>query len=116
MEVSAPPGVLVGTIEQECSILTPSFSIKNPNGDVVLRIEGPICTMNICGDVEFKILTVVGNTQVGKITKQWSGLMREVFTDTDYFGVTFPIDLDVRMKAVMLGACFLIVNIIHYNS
>lgn len=47
---------------------------------------------------------------VGKISKQWSGLIREAFTDSDYFGISFPIDLDVRMKAVMLGACFLIVS------
>jgi hypothetical protein len=38
-------------------------------------------------------------------------LLREIFTDADYFGITFPIDLDVRMKAVMLGACFLIVSL-----
>lgn len=49
-------------------------------------------------------------TQVGKITKQWSGLAREFFTDADYFGISFPMDLDVRMKAVMLGACMLIVS------
>lgn len=111
MEVSAPPGTVVGTVEQDWSICCPSFSIKNPNGDTVLRIEGPFCTMSICGDVEFKVMSADGSTQVGKISKQWSGLMREMFTDADYFGITFPMDLDVRMKAVMLGACFLIVCI-----
>ncbi|XP_046384287.1 phospholipid scramblase 2 isoform X2 [Ischnura elegans] len=108
MEVSAPPGTLVGTIEQEWSIFTPQFSIKNAAGEVVLRIEGPFCTMSICGDVEFKIMSKDGATKVGKISKQWAGLLREAFTDADYFGITFPLDLDVRMKAVMLGACFLI--------
>jgi hypothetical protein len=48
---------------------------------------------------------------VGKISKQWAGLLREAFTDADYFGITFPMDLDVKMKAVMIGACFLIVSI-----
>lgn len=48
---------------------------------------------------------------VGKISKQWSGLAREIFTDADFFGITFPMDLDVRMKAVLLGATFLIVSI-----
>lgn len=108
MEVSAPPGTIVGSVEQEWSIFCPSFAIKNANGDTVLRIEGPFCTFTVCGDVEFKIMSADGNTQVGKISKQWSGLIREMFTDTDYFGITFPMDLDVRMKAVMLGACFLI--------
>lgn len=37
--------------------------------------------------------------------------MREMFTDADFFGINFPMDLDVRMKATMLGACFLIVRI-----
>ncbi|KAG8281075.1 hypothetical protein J6590_066734 [Homalodisca vitripennis] len=54
MEVYAPPGCLVGTVEQDWSILAPAFSIKNAAGDTVLRIEGPVCTMSICGsDVEF---------------------------------------------------------------
>lgn len=57
----------------------------------------------------FQILTMNGD-EVGKISKQWSGLMREMFTDADFFGINFPMDLDVRMKAVMLGACFLIVR------
>ena len=36
-------------------------------------------------------------TQIGKITKQWSGIGREIFTDSDNFGVNFPIDLDVKV-------------------
>ncbi len=47
-------------------------------------------------------------SEIGVITKQWSGLLREGWTDADNFGVTFPVDLDVRMKAVLLGAVFLI--------
>lgn len=52
-----------------------------------------------------------GSTKVGKISKQWTGLVKEYFTDADNFGVSFPMDLDVRMKAVTLAACFLIVSI-----
>lgn len=47
---------------------------------------------------------------VGRISKQWSGLLKEIFTDTDNFGIQFPIDLDVKVKAILLGACFLIVS------
>jgi len=45
---------------------------------------------------------------VGKISKQWSGLGKEVFTDADNFGINFPLDLDVKVKATLLGATFLI--------
>lgn len=55
MEVSAPPGNTIGSIEQEWSICSPSFRIKNHIGDTVLRIEGPFCTFSLCGDVEFNV-------------------------------------------------------------
>jgi len=51
-----------------------------------------------------------GDAPIGRISKQWSGLLKEVFTDTDNFGIQFPMDLDVKMKAVLMGACFLIVR------
>ncbi|KAH8235161.1 hypothetical protein KR032_009382 [Drosophila birchii] len=107
IEVSAPPGNVIGTIEQEWSICSPSFRILNHIGDTVLRIQGPFCTFSLCGDVEFDVVSLTGE-KVGKISKQWSGLAREIFTDADFFGISFPLDLDVRMKAVLLGATFLI--------
>lgn len=55
-------------------------------------------------------------SKIGKISKQWTGLLREAFTDSDNFGIQFPMDLDVRMKAVMIGACFLIVSETFYVS
>ncbi len=58
----------------------------------------------------FQVLSADGDVQVGKISKQWSGLVKEAFTDTDNFGITFPLDLDVKMKATLLGAIFLIVS------
>ncbi|CAN8020893.1 unnamed protein product [Ixodes persulcatus] len=108
LEVSAPPGRPIGWVVQEWSILTPQFRVENAAGECVLRIEGPICTMSICGDVEFKVLSKDGSVEVGKISKQWAGLLKEAFTDTDNFGISFPMDLDVHMKAVLLGALFLI--------
>lgn len=108
IKVSAPPGQYIGCVEQKWSMCYPHFVIKNEHNDTVLRIKGPFCTYSICGsDVEFKILTVDGD-EIGKISKQWSGLARELFTDADFFGISFPIDLDVHIKAIMLGACFLI--------
>merc|ERR1719450_668096 len=106
--VSSPPGTVIGSVVQDWSICTPQFSIKDHNGDTVLKIEGPVCTFSICGDVEFQVLTPDGSNEVGMITKQWSGLLKEAFTDADNFGISFPMDLDVRVKATLLGALFLI--------
>ena len=49
--------------------------------------------------------------EVGKVTKQWSGPAKELFTDADNFGISFPIDLDVKCKLTLLAAVFLIVSL-----
>lgn len=49
-------------------------------------------------------------TPVGQITKVWTGMGQEMFTQADNFGISFPGDLAVKMKAVLLGACILIVG------
>ena len=43
--------------------------------------------------------------EVGKITKQWSGLGKEMFTDADNFGINFPMDLDVKVREHCCAAC-----------
>ena len=57
-----------------------------------------------------QVLTADGATKIGKISKKWSGFGREIFTDADMFGVCFPMDLEVKLKAVLMGAVFLIVS------
>ncbi|CAH1781696.1 unnamed protein product, partial [Owenia fusiformis] len=108
VEVSAPAGQVVGYVQQAWSILKPKYKIQNAAGDTVLIIDGPCCTCNICGDVEFQVYSSDGETPVGQIRKQWTGLVKEMFTDADNFGITFPQDLDVNVKATLLGAVFLI--------
>lgn len=51
----------------------------------------------------------------GKITKKWSGLLKEGFTDADNFGVTFPNDWPNEQKALFLGAVFLI-DFVHFED
>ena len=46
--------------------------------------------------------------QIGKISKQWAGYVKEAFTNADNFGIQFPMDLEVKTKACLLGALFLI--------
>lgn len=50
--------------------------------------------------------------RVGVVTKKWSGLAREYFHDGNSFGICFPVDLDVKIKAVLIGASILVVSIV----
>jgi len=115
LEVCCPPGNPIGTIEAEFSFMTPKFAIKDASGSTVLKIKGPTCTINMCGTIEFDVLTSDGQTPIGKITKEWAGFGKELFTDSDTFGVQFPMDLDAKVKATLLGAVFLI-DFLYYEK
>lgn len=110
LHIEAPVGQICGYAKQTRSCITPHFVILDANRQPVFNVIGPMC---ICQgpcctkDQEFKIFTLQGSL-IGKLSKQWSGFTREFFTDADNFSATFPLDLDVRMKAVVLCTVFLI--------
>ncbi|XP_035315021.1 phospholipid scramblase 1 isoform X1 [Cricetulus griseus] len=108
IEIQAPPGVPVGYVTQTWHPCLPKFTLQNEKKQDVLKVVGPCVACSCCSDVDFELKSLNEETVVGKISKQWSGLVKEAFTDADNFGIQFPLDLDVKMKAVMLGACFLI--------
>uniref|UniRef100_A0A674CIQ9 Phospholipid scramblase n=1 Tax=Salmo trutta TaxID=8032 RepID=A0A674CIQ9_SALTR len=80
---------------QELEVQSPPGS---PIGCMVERQCGP--------DVVFEVKPVDETTAVGKISKKWVRLLQEV--DADNFAISFPMDLEVKMKTLLLGACFLI--------
>jgi len=112
--VEAPPGQVVGSIKQiKSGCCYPKFQVMDSSGQVIFVVDGngccgigcqgPCCT----DDVEFQVNSADGQHQVGRINKQWAGCLRGC-TDASNFGVSFPMDLDVKMKATMIGTLFLI--------
>lgn len=108
MEVQAPPGTTIGHILQTWHPFLPKFSIQDADRQTVLRVVGPCWTCGCGTDTNFEVKTPDESRSVGRISKQWGGLLREALTDADDFGLQFPLDLDVKVKAVLLGATFLI--------
>uniref|UniRef100_A0A452UK52 Phospholipid scramblase n=1 Tax=Ursus maritimus TaxID=29073 RepID=A0A452UK52_URSMA len=108
MEVQAPPGTTIGHVLQTWHPFLPKFSIQDADRRTVLRVVGPCWTCGCGTDTNFEVKTPDESRSVGRISKQWGGLLREALTDADDFGLQFPLDLDVRVKAVLLGATFLI--------
>lgn len=45
MEVSAPPGNVIGFIEQVSSGKYPTFDVTNTSGETLLKIRGPFCLL-----------------------------------------------------------------------
>ncbi|XP_053209550.1 phospholipid scramblase 2-like [Panonychus citri] len=106
LEVSAS-GSVCGFVKESWSPFVPKFRICNAAGETVLHIEGAFGVFGCRHDIDFKILNS-NNTQIGKISKMWMGFSGEIISEIDHFSISFPMDLDVNIKAVLLGACFLI--------
>lgn len=107
-EVLDAQGRVLGVVEKRFSFLRRVYSVFDPTGREIFQLFGPILH-----PWTFKIMS--NGTEYGQITKKWSGLMKEGFTDADNFGVCFPADWDSRIKAIFLGAVFLI-DFVHFEN
>ncbi|XP_045441150.1 phospholipid scramblase 3-like [Pipistrellus kuhlii] len=110
MEVQSPTGTIIGHVLQTWHPFLPKFSVQDANLHMSLQVVGPCWTCGFGTDTSFEVKTLDESHSVGCISKQWwrVGLLQEALTDADDFGLQFPLDLDVRVKAVLLGATFLI--------
>ena len=106
-EISDGRGNILGKIEKRFSLLNREYAVLDETGNEIFKLYGPLLH-------PWTFLIKKGNLEVGKISKKWSGLATEAFTDADHFGVTFPQDLSTRQKALMLGAVFL-VDFVHFE-
>ena len=108
VEVVDSQGQSIGVIERRFSVLRRIYSVLDSSGEEVFQLFGPLLhpwTFQIKND----------GVEYGKITKKWSGLMKEGFTDADNFGVIFPAEWDIKLKALFLGAVFLI-DFVHFEN
>ncbi|XP_059154161.1 phospholipid scramblase 2-like [Physella acuta] len=111
INVIAKDGTLLGKVHRKYNFCccSPQFLIYDHNSNPCYKIKGPCCKCTLCDrQIEFPIHKLGSDIIIGSISKKWSGMVKEMFTDADTFGVTFPIELDARMKATIIGAVFLI--------
>ncbi|KAL4631488.1 phospholipid scramblase 2-like [Arapaima gigas] len=110
MEVQAPPGTTVGYVIQNWHPFLPRLSILGPSRELLFKVEGPCLLCRCCGTVKFQVKDKDGEECIGHIKKYSAGLIKRCFTDANNFSIKFPVDTDVKIKAVFLGACILIVS------
>jgi hypothetical protein len=108
LKVYGPNGETLGAIKREFALLRRIYSVLDPYGKRIFQLFGPILH-----PWTFEIRD--HSQEYGKITKKWSGLAKESFTDADNFGVAFPGDWPIERKALFLGAVFLI-DFVHFEN
>jgi uncharacterized protein YxjI len=108
LDVSQSNGAPLGQIKRRFALLRRIYLVLDRNGNEMFELFGRLLhpwTFQIKRDGQ----------ELGKITKKWSGLAKESFTDADNFGITFPKGADLAQKAVLLGAVFLI-DFVHFEN
>ena len=89
-------------VVKECLIFKQrTFSVLDNNNNEIFQLCGPYLK-------PWTFFIKNNDVEYGKITKEWGGLAKEGFTDADTFRLVFPHDSDVKLKALFLGAAFLI--------
>jgi uncharacterized protein YxjI len=107
-EILDAQGRRLGIIKKRFSLLRRIYSVIDRTGQEVYQLFGPILH-----PWTFQIRK--NDVELGKISKKWSGLLKEGFTDADNFGVMFPAQWEIEKKALMLGAVFLI-DFVHFEN
>jgi uncharacterized protein YxjI len=107
LEITTPDGQALGTIERRWSWLRRIYVITDATGNEVADIFGPLLR-----PWTFEIR--VGGQVRGTIRKQWSGLLKEAFSDADNFGVDIAEVGDATLKALAFCATVLI-DVVHFE-
>mmetsp|Transcript_60922 Transcript_60922/g.170373 ORF Transcript_60922/g.170373 Transcript_60922/m.170373 type:complete len:245 (+) Transcript_60922:57-791(+) len=99
-------GTFLGTVKRQCQgfPFQRNFAILDETGELVLRVTCPFLSLGW----NFTLRDGADDRELGNISKKWSGIAQELFTDADNFGVGFPADLPSNFKALVLAAVFLI--------
>ena len=97
LDVFDAQGQHLGTIQKRFSLVRRIYSVLDGSGAEMFQLFGPILH-------PWTFLIRKNEAECGKITKKWSGFAKEVFTDADNFGVTFPGDCETGLKGLLLGA------------
>ncbi|XP_070184509.1 phospholipid scramblase 1-like [Littorina saxatilis] len=104
-------GETLGYVSNLVFCCKPLFGIFDTKQELVAQIRGPCCPIQaVCctADVDFPVVELANGGHIGTLSKVWPGFLKESFTKADNFRVTFPISLDVKQKALMIAAVFIV--------
>lgn len=99
MHVTTADGRPVGAIRRKFGLLKRRILLENAQGHTIAEVTGSV----------FRRYTFMVNRrgqEVGRITKQWSGMGREMFTDADTFTVDLPAEDDDDLQSLVLATAF----------
>ncbi len=101
-------GKQLGSVKREWSWLRRIYTVYDEIGDVSCELFGPLLK-------PWTFFIKFNGIESGAIRKKWSGLLKEVISDADHFGIEFPPETTPELRSVLLGAVFLI-DFCHFEN
>jgi len=97
MVVKDARGATIGQIDQRFAIFRKRYDLSDSRSKIFAHINS--------GFLKFFSFEIFNNSQksIGLISKKWGGIFKEVFTDSDTFGVQLSEELPVEHKAIIFG-------------
>ncbi|XP_016333490.1 phospholipid scramblase 1-like [Sinocyclocheilus anshuiensis] len=108
LEVQSPPGTAIGYVQHNWHICQPKFTVENEQGEPAFKIEGRCIGCTCHTDHNFELLSL----NEAATERSFGTILKPVSSSGPNAGagfvLRFPSNLDVKMKATVLGACILI--------
>ncbi|XP_055623706.1 phospholipid scramblase 3-like [Toxorhynchites rutilus septentrionalis] len=106
LEMWATPGDLIGCIQQDFGLTSREIILMNGDLNTMFRITVPLAeAIRMPKETHFRVMDRDLRSQKGTITRAWN-VGSSSYTNNIYFNEP---ELDVRLKALFLGAAFLLV-------
>ncbi len=106
-KVSGEGDVPLGRVKRRFHFFRVRADVLTPDGEVALRIRGPIFKFFFFTDFVFEVEQA--GRRVARIKKHWGGVVSEAFTNADSFSIEFePGFTDGRLRALLVAATFLL--------
>jgi len=101
LEIYNQFGEPLGTIQKRFSLFSRKLDVLDAQGNLLCSTNAPIWT-------PWTFLFYDGEMALGAVRKQWSGLLKETFTDADNFMVEFSDRANLNVRILLLCSALLI--------
>lgn len=99
----------LGAIQRRFSVISRRFTVETKDGVELFTIDSPWLRV-----WTFKLL--FRGQEVGVIKKQWSGMMKEMFTDADVFGLEYDALPELEAVRTLLIFATLLVDLVCFEN
>jgi len=101
VEVHTAAGELIGYFKSKVLSWSGGFWVYDKNDQQFAEVKG-----NFIG-FKYRVLTPDGKVELGKVSKNWGGMMKEIFTSADTYMIEVADDLKSNpvSKMLVLAAC-----------